>query len=146
MATKNKPGRFDCYENAAPDEPMFILLARDGMAPSLVESWAFARELEGEDADKVEEARECARSMREWLKKLGKDEKPITSNGTYIWRAKLQGPGALPTTIYINTWRKSAVDAVAEAEEISNSADWFTSPAYVLEVEYIGAVAGVEVR
>lgn len=145
MATKNNPGQFDCYDNAAPDEPMFILLARDGMAPSLVESWAYARELDGEDADKVEEARQCARSMRDYLKNLGKDEKPITSTGTYIWRAKLQGPAALSTTIHINTWNKSAVEAVARAEEISNSPDWFTSPARVLELEYIGAIASLDI-
>lgn len=29
MGTKNNPGEFDCYANAAPDEPMFILLGRD---------------------------------------------------------------------------------------------------------------------
>lgn len=29
MGTKNNPGAFDCYANAEPDEPMFVLLARD---------------------------------------------------------------------------------------------------------------------
>ena len=43
MATKNNPGQFDCYENAAPDEPMFILLARDPVAPALVEAWRALR-------------------------------------------------------------------------------------------------------
>jgi len=28
MATKKNPGEFDCYANAGPDEPMFVLLAR----------------------------------------------------------------------------------------------------------------------
>ena len=32
MATKNNPGKFDCYTNAEPDEPMFILLGRDPVA------------------------------------------------------------------------------------------------------------------
>lgn len=40
MGTKLNPGNFDCYENAKPDEPMFILLARDAGAPALVEKWA----------------------------------------------------------------------------------------------------------
>ena len=26
---KENPGRFDCYANALPDEPMFVLLARE---------------------------------------------------------------------------------------------------------------------
>lgn len=36
MGTKNNPGTFDCYANAAPDEPMFVLLGRDKHAPLLV--------------------------------------------------------------------------------------------------------------
>ena len=63
MGTKNKPGAFDCYANAADDEPMFILLARDKHAPALVWLWATLRELDGESADKVKEARDCAQSM-----------------------------------------------------------------------------------
>lgn len=77
MGTKNKPGNFDCYANALPDEPMFILLGRDGMAPALVEEWANARERAGEDRAKVAEARQCAESMRDWLQRLGKVEKPV---------------------------------------------------------------------
>jgi hypothetical protein len=29
MGTKSNPGPFDCYAKAEPDEPMFVLLARD---------------------------------------------------------------------------------------------------------------------
>lgn len=64
MGTKNNPGAFDCYTNAEPDEPMFILLGRDRHAPRLVEWWAQLRENEGEDPAKVTEARECAQNMR----------------------------------------------------------------------------------
>jgi uncharacterized Zn finger protein (UPF0148 family) len=77
MGTKNHPGAYDCYAAAHPDEPMFILLGRDGMAPSLVEAWANVRALEGEDAGKVAEARQCAQAMRDWLLRLGKSERPI---------------------------------------------------------------------
>lgn len=63
MATKNNPGNYDCYENALPDEPMFILLARDRNAPSLVDAWAAARELAGEIPEKVAEARTCSASI-----------------------------------------------------------------------------------
>lgn len=44
MATKEKPGEFDCYANAKPDEPMFVLLARDVSAPWLVAAWAALRQ------------------------------------------------------------------------------------------------------
>ena len=37
MGTKNNPGQFDCYRNAEPDEPMFVLLARDERAPQQTE-------------------------------------------------------------------------------------------------------------
>lgn len=41
MATKNKPGEFDCYANADPDEYMFVLLARDSSAAFVVRVWAW---------------------------------------------------------------------------------------------------------
>lgn len=63
MGTKNNPGIFDCYANAHPDEPMFILLGRDRMAPALVRAWAKMRADEGEDATKVKEAMDCADAM-----------------------------------------------------------------------------------
>lgn len=63
MATKNNPGNYDCYANAEPDEPMFILLGRDKHAPTLVWLWATLRELDGEDAAKVHEARQCCADM-----------------------------------------------------------------------------------
>jgi hypothetical protein len=68
MGTKNNPAPFDCYANAGPDEPMFILLARDAGAPGLVDQWADNREQAGEDPVKVAEARQCASNMREWRK------------------------------------------------------------------------------
>lgn len=73
MGTKNKPGAFDCYGNAEPDEPMFIILARDRSAPDVVEEWARIREYDinrgvkpESDRAMVEEARECAQAMRDW--------------------------------------------------------------------------------
>lgn len=66
MGTKNNPGKFDCYENAEPDEPMFVLLARDRHAPALIRIWAERRDAEGEDPAKVNEALACARDMEEW--------------------------------------------------------------------------------
>jgi len=40
MGIKNNPGKFDCYFKAEPDEPMFVLLARDLLAQVLVDLWA----------------------------------------------------------------------------------------------------------
>jgi hypothetical protein len=66
MGTKLSPGKFDCYAAAEPDEPMFILLARDPLAPILVEAWASLREHAVGNPSKVAEARECAKTMRTW--------------------------------------------------------------------------------
>lgn len=84
MGTKLKPGEFDCYSQAEADEPMFVLLARDPLAPILVELWAKLRSQHGcpdhpnrsHDA-KVDEALSVADAMRDWEK-----EKNERSNRT----------------------------------------------------------------
>lgn len=76
MGTKNNPGAFDCYAAAHPDEPMFVLLGRDRHAPMLVTLWAWLREVDGEEARKVAEARECAMTMRAWRRDRPPGEGP----------------------------------------------------------------------
>lgn len=73
MGTKNQPGRFDCYDRALPDEPLFVLLARDESAPEIVTDWAETRRSAikigarpESDLDLVEEALACADDMEEW--------------------------------------------------------------------------------
>lgn len=70
MGTKNNPGIYDCYANAEPDEPIFILLGRDSHAPAAVLKWADDREILVEaglkptsDRAMVIDARECAQAM-----------------------------------------------------------------------------------
>lgn len=69
MGTKNRPGKFDCYVKADPDEPMFVLLGRDKFAPKLVELWAYFAALIGMK-DKAVEAKACANAMRKWRRAL----------------------------------------------------------------------------
>lgn len=73
MGTKNNPGAFDCYRNALPDEPFFVLLARDPQAPTLVRHWAQLRSVQinqgrqpNTDSELVREALELACSMEQW--------------------------------------------------------------------------------
>ena len=77
MGTKNNPGRFDCYANAAPDEPMFVLLGRDRFAADLVYMWAYRRAKFHEDSEVLNEARECANAMDAYCRAL--DKVPIVS-------------------------------------------------------------------
>ena len=72
MGTKNNPGKFDCYANAEPDEPMFVLLGRDKHAPDLVRLWALLRHEDGETEAKVSEALQCADAMSGYLRSKGK--------------------------------------------------------------------------
>jgi hypothetical protein len=82
MATKNNPGKYDCYENAHPDEPMFVLLGRDPDAPILVRLWAAKRKAAGELPEKVDEANRCADAMERWLELHPKPSKTCPSCGT----------------------------------------------------------------
>ena len=70
MGTKNNPGKFDCYTNALPDEPMFILLGRDADAAKAVREWAGSRlskinrgSKPESDRAMVDEAFACADAM-----------------------------------------------------------------------------------
>lgn len=62
-----------CFKKAMKDEPAFVLLARDPMAPALVRLWAAARRVavqEGarpfEDLNQVEAAERDAEAMIRW--------------------------------------------------------------------------------
>lgn len=73
MGTKENPAKFDCYGNALPDEPMFILLGRDPAFYELVTAWADKRERDVRcgarpmsDMAMVHEARDCAFAGAEW--------------------------------------------------------------------------------
>ncbi len=86
MGTKLKPGAFDCYANAAPDEPMFVLLARDESAPKLVRNWVREREIRKghqwpvfvdpslpQFDDKAREALACADAMEQFRSTASQD-------------------------------------------------------------------------
>lgn len=74
MATKNNPGAFDCYENAAPDEPMFVLLGRDPVAGLLVLAWIELRAQLGQarEDEQLKEAEQCAVAMGRYAENHGK--------------------------------------------------------------------------
>ena len=91
MGTKSNPGKFDCYNKLADDEPFFVLRAKDPTAPGLVMAWRALRAGNISNAqmcvgiafnewansnrtnlalntDKSQEAMECANDMMQWLK------------------------------------------------------------------------------
>lgn len=73
MAIKEIEEREGCFAKALPDEPMFVLLARDRQAPDLVWQWAQTRldQLRDglrsmDDLPQVMEAFACAAAMKKW--------------------------------------------------------------------------------
>lgn len=68
MGTKNKPGQFDCYHKADPDEPVFVLLGRDPAACLAVLFWVRLRQDMDAQDPKLLEARLCARQMEAYTR------------------------------------------------------------------------------
>lgn len=68
MSTKDTAGAYDCYENAEPDEPMFVLLARDDLAPLMIRIWVQLRQRTRPDDEVMQhtEAIACAEAMECW--------------------------------------------------------------------------------
>ena len=64
MSTKREG--IKCYENAADDEPLFVLRAQDVLAPEIVREWAFRAAAAGVPAQKVEQARRDADAMEDY--------------------------------------------------------------------------------
>lgn len=79
MGTKRNPGDYDCYANAHPDEPMFILIGRDERAPTLVDAWAKMSEERGTDPTKIADARRCAEDMRRWREEVERNGVPTAA-------------------------------------------------------------------
>jgi hypothetical protein len=70
MGTMIKPGQYDCLSKLKPDEPYFVLMARDPHAAALVRAWAEMRRAAiqngikpPDDRNQVEEALTCADHM-----------------------------------------------------------------------------------
>ena len=73
MGTKINPGEFDCYHAAMPDEPMFVVLARDADFEGVIGLWCMrrlTRIAQGKDPlsdlDKVREALQTSREGVAW--------------------------------------------------------------------------------
>ena len=49
-----------------PDEPAFVLRARDIIAPEIVREWAFRAQVEGSPIEKCDNARKIADEMEQW--------------------------------------------------------------------------------
>lgn len=59
-----------CLNRALDDEPVFVLLARDKMAPKVIRQWVHERRahVSGQDEAQLAEATELAFQMEQWRK------------------------------------------------------------------------------
>ncbi len=100
MATKNDPGAYDCYANAQPDEPLFVLLARDPTGALLVGLWVALRaKLRPTDVAQIQEAAACANAMDAYAQALGKGEACQAAKQAFAQTAfelLLQAAGQMP--------------------------------------------------
>lgn len=69
MSTKRQGD--SCYEKAGLDEPIFVLRAKDALAPDVVRDWAMKAHLHGCPEAKVNEALLLANQMEDWAKLNG---------------------------------------------------------------------------
>lgn len=95
MATKNKPGDYDCYAKADPDEPIFVLLGRDVTASFVVRHWIRVRKALRLGGDKEQEqlsdAKQCSYDMRGWASRLDKDiEGAHLAERSVLWKLGVQ--------------------------------------------------------
>jgi hypothetical protein len=72
MGTKTNPGRYECLAKAEPDEPVFVLRAKDPNAVPLVWLWATMAEMQSaHEPEKVAEARQLMMHMVDWAASRG---------------------------------------------------------------------------
>jgi hypothetical protein len=97
MATKSKPGTFDCYNRAEQDEEFFVLLGRDRHAAALVQLWAEMREREGEDPLIVDEARQIAERLAAHARSQGKPVFTLAAIAAFAATLQPAAPVAVAT-------------------------------------------------
>lgn len=82
-----------CLNRTADDEPIFVLCARDVLAPNAVDTWADFAEGQGVRSEKIAEARQLAERMREWQRSI-----PVASNAVVTEGSALK-PDEVPAWV-----------------------------------------------
>lgn len=85
MGTKLIPGEFDAISAALPDEPYFVLLARDMSAPEMLHQWADKRRKRVHDEAGAEYTERQILDLRKCT------EADATADEMRVWRAANEG-------------------------------------------------------
>jgi hypothetical protein len=106
MATKDVELKSGCLACAEPDEPLFVLMGRDWLAPWLVFAWSWLRRCQiyigfkpPSDFERCDEAAELARQMRAY--RLKRRVVAVTS-APVLWAEAMPAEGDSP-------WHHTAV-------------------------------------
>jgi hypothetical protein len=74
MWSKSKPGPFDRYAEAAPEEPVFVLLGRDPVSTFLVSLWIGVHGVMGGNSPaEALDAAQCSLALEQWARAHGGD-------------------------------------------------------------------------
>ncbi len=100
MGTKIDPGKFDCYAKLDPDEPFFVLRAKDPIAPYLIQAWRFVRAGDQRGAEEAMLAASVAwqehrvMGLREKLplKSEKSQEASACAHDMFEWRGRYEVP------------------------------------------------------
>jgi hypothetical protein len=91
MALKATELSTGCFARAAEDEPMFVLLGRDALAPWLVLAWSWLRRCQiwigskpASDFERCDEAVRLAKQMRAW-RRMRRIKSPVTPVPHVVW-------------------------------------------------------------
>lgn len=67
-----------CLSRSAPNEPVFVLVARDPHAPQAIRHW-IAMSMDRQPPEKIEEAYKLANQMEEWKRKNAPETIPAAA-------------------------------------------------------------------
>lgn len=91
MGTKQNAGQFDCMDKVAPDEPFFVLRAKDPIGAHVVRYWVDNAHAAGHEAEKIMEASICADDMDTWrAMKQSQDEAIADQEKLFALEASLK--------------------------------------------------------
>lgn len=140
MGTMTKPGRFDCLAKIMPDEPFFLLMARDLCAPKAVRYWAVQRRnyLQAgtikydDDVAQIYEAEQTSYDMEKWYAENATGRsvprwrtfKPAPSDdkaATMVSQPTVTLATDLPPTIDISALERALARAVGDGRTVISS-------------------------
>lgn len=124
MGTKNDPGEFDCYAKLLPDEPYFLIRAKDPVGAATVREWCRLREeanVKPDDEARIAVAERCAEWMEQWREKH-EGPKPFETSAGDLWDSTRRLVYLLEEIERAHGSTPTSEDAIKLAKEMENEA------------------------